>query len=104
MRGAPSSVLTSAFCLFTFALPNLAALFGRAHHRVADLALERLGEGRCVRERGVDAEAVERVRIGLRAKSRGLRSDTSGPDLRPPQEETLLRREAGDDGRARLAL
>src|SRR5437868_4824173 len=85
-------------------LPNLAALIGRSNHRVADLALERLGEGGSVRERGVDAEAVERVRVGLNSQARGLRSNAPGPDLRPPQEETLLRREARDCRRARLAF
>src|SRR2546423_12496606 len=83
----------SLFCLFTFALPNLAALIGRANHRVADLALERLREGGSVRERCVDAEAVERVRGGLDSQARGFGSNAPGPDLRPPQQETLPRRE-----------
>src|SRR5205807_9910465 len=93
-----------AFCLSTFALPNLAALLLRAHHRVADLALEGFGELRHVRERPVDAEARERVRVGLRLQPRRLRRVLLGPDLRPAEEEALLRREAVNVGRARLTF
>src|SRR5919206_3723752 len=54
---------------FTFAfvkrLPNLAALVRRANHRVAELALISLGEGGHVRERAVDSESAERVRVCL---------------------------------------
>src|SRR5205814_10385366 len=49
--------------LFSKRLPNLAALPLRANHRVADLALVGFGELRHVRERAVDAEARERVRV-----------------------------------------
>src|SRR5215210_2365384 len=93
------------YCLLpTASLPNLAALVGGAHHRVAGLALERLGEGRHVRERAVDAELPERVRVGGDALARGLGADVLRPDLRPPEEEALLRREARDGLRPRLAF
>src|SRR5215204_1062331 len=85
-------------------LPNLAALVGGAHHRVADLTLERLGEGGHVRERAVDAEATQRVRVGGDALARGLGADVLRPDLRPPEEESLLGREARDGLRPRLAF
>ena len=52
----------SPFSLFPF-LPNLAGL--GADHRVAGLTAECAGELRQVRERPVDAEARERVRVGL---------------------------------------
>src|SRR5215204_4163427 len=88
----------------TLSLPNLAALVGRAHHRVAELALEGFGELRHVRERAVDAEATQRVRVGGDPLARVLRSDVLRPDLRPAEEEPLLGREAGDGLRARLAF
>src|ERR1044071_5771673 len=106
MRAAPPVFLLSTdYCLLTTSsLPNLAAPVGRAHHRVADLALERLGEGRHVRERAVDAEAPQRVRVGGDALARGLGADVLRPDLRPAEEEALLGREAGDCRRARLGF
>src|SRR5437764_13233328 len=108
MRAALFFVLTFAFCLLPFAfskrLPNLAALLLRANHRVADLALVGFGELRHVRERAVDAEARDRVRVGLRLKASRFGRVLLGPDLRPSKEETLLRREAVNVGRARLAF
>src|SRR5438105_15784301 len=103
MRAALPSALTSALCFFNFPLPDLAALRLGAHHRVADLALEGLGELRHVRERAVDAEAAQGVLVTLRDEALVLRRGLLGPDLRPPQEEALLRREAVDVGGPGLA-
>src|SRR5215210_2106987 len=79
-------------------LPNLAALLRGANHRVADLALEGFGELGHVRERPVDAEARERVRVTLHLQARGLGRVLLGPDLRPAEEEALLGRGAVDVG------
>src|SRR5205085_8939497 len=99
-----SSFITFASRPFTvdFAkrLPNLAALVRGANHRVADLALESLREGRHVRERAVDAEARERVRVGRDSQARGLGANVTGPDLRPAEDESLLGPQARDGLRA----
>src|SRR5215204_7665147 len=95
-------LLTTVYCLLHTPLPHLAAILLGSHHRVAGLAAVGGGELWHVRERAVDAEADERVRVGLRDEARELGRVLRRPDLRPPEEEALLGRQAVDALGARL--
>ena len=102
MRGAyPLSLTLLSLNTFITALPNLAAFIGRANHRVA---LKRFGEGGHVRERPVDTELSERVRVIDDSLARGLGAYVLRPHLRPTEEEALLRRKTCDCFRTRLAF
>ncbi len=70
-------------------LPDFAGLF--ADHGVAFFAAEGGGEGGRVGERAVGAEARERMRIGVGLQARGFGALIGAPDLRPAEEEALLR-------------
>ena len=64
-------------------LPDLAALALWAHHRFAGLAMEGFGERGHIRQRPVDAETSERVRVNLSLQARVLWPHVARPDLRP---------------------
>src|SRR5687768_242710 len=68
----------------------------RPDHRITGLAAECLREFRHVRERAVRPPAPRRVWIGIDANHLILRCDVLPPDLRPCQEEALLRRKSVD--------
>ena len=75
-------------------LPDFAGLF--ANHGVAFFAAEGFGERVHVGERSISAEARERMRIGVGLQARSFGALIRSPDLRPAEEETLLRGEAVD--------
>src|SRR5213076_1173770 len=66
-------------------------------------AAERLRELRQVRERAVNAETRQRMRIDIGQQALKLRARLCGPAARVGEEETLFGREAVNVGRARLA-
>src|SRR4051812_21997037 len=77
-------------------LPDTRSQRVRAHHRVAVLAAPRRLEFRHVRERAIHTPDAWRVRVGFEALQFRLRSLQAAPDLRPCEEETLLRRKSVD--------
>src|SRR5450432_1143653 len=76
--------------------PHRAHVRCRAHHRGVLLAVECLREVGHVRQRADDSKALGRVRVRLDAQTRFFGTLDAAPDLRPSQEETLLRSEAVD--------
>src|SRR5687767_15853133 len=84
--------------------PHLATIRLGSNHRVAGLATERLAEGRQVRQRPVDAEFRDRVRIALDHRALRLRPGLVTAPLAPGQEELLFRREAVERRLGTLAL
>src|SRR6185295_5706430 len=78
-------------------LPDLAAL-DRVHRR-SRLALERLGEGREIRQRTVDPEIGRRMGIYRHEHAQVLRREDRAPALRETEEEQLVVGETGDVGR-----
>src|SRR5262249_25079928 len=77
-------------------LPDLAALLRTPHHRRVGFAVERLLERGQVRERPVDAEFRDRVRIALDHAALRLGPHRVAAPLAPREEELPLRREAVD--------
>src|SRR4030095_6327188 len=67
-----------------------------SHHRRVRLALKRSGELRHVRHRPIDAVLVRRMRVGLGLQTLRFGPRVLAPDLRPPEEHALLRREGVD--------
>src|SRR5688572_22981121 len=77
-------------------LPDFAAFFAFADHRVPGLAFEGFGELREVRERAVDAVLRDRVRVALDHGALRFGADLVATPLAPRDEELLLGREAVD--------
>src|SRR6185295_2094474 len=88
----------------SFALPYATAFARRAHHRVAVFAAKRAGKYLHVRQRPVHTQSRQRVRVGRRQQAHELRAHAAAPYLRKSQKKSLLRREAINTWRARLAL
>src|SRR6266850_1838470 len=88
----------------TEALPNLATLFLRSHHRIASLALKRAGKFLNVRQRSVYAKTRHRVFVALSDQPFILRRRLLSPHLCPTQKETLFRCEPINVRRSWLAL
>src|SRR6267142_6247296 len=84
--------------------PDLAALVGWSHHRVAILALEGLRKQRHVRQRSVNTKTAERMRVGDYQLALHFRPHVLRPDLRVTEKEALFRREAVDVRRPRFSL
>src|SRR5437762_4071549 len=82
------------------ALPDHGSHRIRPYHRISGLASECRGKLRHVGQRAIRSPLTRRVRIGVDANALRFRRDVLPPDLRPRQEESLLRRKAIDIRRA----
>src|SRR5262249_51334734 len=82
--------------------PDFAALLGRADHRGARLAGERLLELGEVRDRSDDTVLRDRMRVALDHRAGGLGAGRVAAELPPRDEELLVGSEAVLVGQGRL--
>src|SRR5678816_3438118 len=91
VRAASCCQLTARCTAVRHALPDRCSYCIGPDHRIPRLASERLCKLGHVRDGTVGPPAAGRVRIGENPLTLILRRDVLSPDLRPGQEESLLR-------------
>src|SRR3954447_15869169 len=84
--------------------PNRHTLFRRPDHWAAVRQVERLLEGRRVRERTVAAKFRRRMRIDRQSHLQRFVANVRAPDLGPAEEEALLLRKPVDLLRSGLRI